>query len=92
MGSTRIDLTGHRFGSLTVVKYAYTDGKRAVWRCECDCGRHTEVRVSSLRNGNTKSCGCGMSGGRESIARQIKDLESRLLFLRRRLMELTRSN
>lgn len=29
-----------------------------VWKCRCDCGNIVEVRGTSLKNGNTKSCGC----------------------------------
>lgn len=52
------DLTGKRFGRLTVTEYA---GKRAGmhrWRCICDCGRETVVGQSLLKSGKTKSCGC----------------------------------
>jgi hypothetical protein len=32
-----------------------TQGER--WRCDCDCGLATVVRVKDLSSGNTKSCG-----------------------------------
>lgn len=57
-----IDLTGQRFGRLTVLeKVNYNDTPQkceAKWRCKCDCGNIVEVRGTSLRNGSTKSCGC----------------------------------
>ena len=28
------------------------------WECKCSCGRTVLVDISSLLNGNTKSCGC----------------------------------
>lgn len=57
--STRKDLTGQKFGKLTIIKYVYTDSyRRAIWRCKCECGNVIEVRGDMLRNGNTKSCGC----------------------------------
>ena len=57
-----IDLTGQRFGRLTVLeKVNYNDTPQkceAKWRCKCDCGNIIEVRGTSLRKGTTKSCGC----------------------------------
>ena len=58
-----IDLTGQRFGRLTVVGRAdnYITPKGAKfsrWNCICDCGKKTIVVSSSLRSGNTTSCGC----------------------------------
>lgn len=56
---TRKDMTGQKFGRLTVIKYAYSDKHHnAVWQCQCECGNIVEVRGDTLRNGNTKSCGC----------------------------------
>lgn len=57
-----IDLTGQRFGRLTVLeKVDYNDTPQkceAKWRCKCDCGNIVEVRGTSLRKGATRSCGC----------------------------------
>lgn len=55
-----IDMTGMRYGRLTVKDRAPTPNgeTRAYWRCECDCGNQTVVTGKSLRNGGTKSCGC----------------------------------
>ena len=54
-----IDLTGERFGRLTVLKRAKKNmrGKPA-WVCECDCGNVTIVHGNSLRQCLTRSCGC----------------------------------
>ena len=54
----RLDLTGQRFGSLTVLRPAENIRDRTAWVCRCDCGRETVVRTSCLRRGHTKSCGC----------------------------------
>ena len=56
-----IDLTGQVFGALTVLGKAPTLGKGypAMWECLCECGNTSIVRSSDLRNGRTKSCGCG---------------------------------
>lgn len=53
-----IDLTGQRFGRLTVLERAWSRKGQLFWRCKCDCGRICDVQGSSLRNGRTKSCGC----------------------------------
>lgn len=53
------DLTGMRFGRLTVIKESEKkSSKRTCWVCKCDCGNTAIVAVSNLLNGNTKSCGC----------------------------------
>jgi len=53
------DITGQRFGMLTVMKRAGTNKHRkALWKCKCDCGRTTVVSSVDLVTGNTKSCGC----------------------------------
>jgi len=55
----KIDLSGQRFGRLTVLK---DSGKRqcgsVIWECICDCGQKTFSRANDLRAGNTRSCGC----------------------------------
>lgn len=52
------DLTGKRFGRLTVTAFAYMSGKVSFWKCRCDCGNDSVVRGVCLSNGHTKSCGC----------------------------------
>lgn len=53
------DITGHRFGRLTVLSLAgqARDG-RFRWLCQCDCGNRTIVRGPKLRGKRTRSCGC----------------------------------
>lgn len=58
-----IDLTGRKFGRLTVMEragyYTTPKGKRFLqWLCKCDCGGFKTVITSKLNNGHTKSCGC----------------------------------
>ena len=53
------DLTGQRFGRLTVLKQAERiHMKGPKWLCQCDCGNITKVFGKDLRSGNTQSCGC----------------------------------
>ncbi|MBD5153776.1 MAG: hypothetical protein HDT15_01540 [Oscillibacter sp.] len=57
--SRLIDLTGQRFGRLTVVSRAEnTKNGDARWNCVCDCGKQTNVKGSRLRSGGSQSCGC----------------------------------
>lgn len=50
---------GNIYGYLTVIARAENDkDNRAQWLCKCKCGNEVIVRGKSLRNGNTKSCGC----------------------------------
>ena len=59
----RIDLTGQRFGHLTVLDRAGTwKNKQVLWRCVCDCGNETTATTGTLRRGAKKSCGCGQGG------------------------------
>lgn len=53
------DLTGQRFGLLTVQDLAYVNNDhRAVWNCKCDCGNITQVSSHGLLGGHNVSCGC----------------------------------
>lgn len=64
-----IDLTGQRFGRLTVIKRVADKGKQPVWECQCDCGTISYVMGSNLRKENgTRSCGCANSKGELEIA------------------------
>lgn len=65
-----IDLSGQRYGNLTVVSEAGRDAyQRYKWRCKCDCGNETIVSSNNLRTGTSKSCGC-----LKSIPRRRQDL------------------
>lgn len=52
------DLTGRRFNRLVATIPLYLYRREWVWECKCDCGKMTKVRISKLKNGLTKSCGC----------------------------------
>lgn len=53
-----IDLTGQRFGRLTVIERAGNNKKQPVWKCLCVCGQETIVQGNHLSTGRTVSCGC----------------------------------
>ena len=57
-----IDLTGQKFGFLTVLSRAGSTRRRgkkrfATWLCRCDCGQEVVVAGQRLRNGKRKACG-----------------------------------
>ena len=52
------DLTGQRFGRLTVLERDWTRKVAAYWLCDCDCGTKTSVAGDALRSGRSQSCGC----------------------------------
>lgn len=53
-----IDLTGQKFGRLTVLYKTRKIHGDINWMCKCDCGKNIEVCGGHLRSGHTKSCGC----------------------------------
>jgi len=56
---SKINLTGQKFGSWTVLSGAERDKyNHIMWFCQCDCGTQRVVNGNSLRRGDTKSCGC----------------------------------
>ena len=70
------DLTGLRFGKLTVIGFSRwskaTSGKRdRMWLCQCDCGNTCEVKHRYLNCGDTSSCGCINSVGNMTITRYL---------------------
>jgi hypothetical protein len=60
---TLIDLTGKKFGRLTVKHEAERKKNpsgciQRYWLCECECGKIRKVQQGSLTYGTIKSCGC----------------------------------
>lgn len=55
------DLTGLRFGRLTVLGKSGNKAKdgNPLWLCKCDCGNTLETTKRRLVTGGTRSCGCG---------------------------------
>lgn len=52
------DLSGNRYGRLTVENPHHSNSDCWFYVCRCTCGRRTMVRSLNLVSGNTKSCGC----------------------------------
>lgn len=53
-----MDLTGQRFGRLTVIGRDDKVTRKTYWICQCDCGTIKSVRADILKAGKTISCGC----------------------------------
>jgi hypothetical protein len=54
------DLTGQRFGSLTVKRRSERTGedRHRYWICRCDCANQKVARSDHLLSGQVTSCGC----------------------------------
>ncbi len=72
MGRKIRDLTGEKFGKLTVLALSpdrHNVNGNAQWLCRCECGNIVEVVNTSLLSGATASCGCLR---REGKAKEMK--------------------
>lgn len=52
------DLTGQRFGKLSVIEKNGEKGCFYTWKCRCDCGKEKIVSSKELLWGGATSCGC----------------------------------
>jgi hypothetical protein len=54
-----VDITGQRFGMLTVIEPTNRGlgDPQIKWRCQCDCDREIITRGNDLRMGRSRSCG-----------------------------------
>ena len=58
------DLTGQKFGRLTVTGIAPRDRdvngkmKPVMWECLCECGKSHVALAANMRSGDVSSCGC----------------------------------
>lgn len=57
------DLTGMKFGKLTVIcradDYVQPNGNKSTqWLCSCECGKNKIVKAAYLVSSHTVSCGC----------------------------------
>jgi hypothetical protein len=55
----RVDLTGNRYGMLTVLRFLHREDKhRQIWLTRCDCGTESPAIGRAMRKGEKLSCGC----------------------------------
>ncbi len=58
--SKKLDLTGRRYGRLTVLYEAPKKSGRIAWFCKCDCGGTKIATSNKLQLRECRSCGCLM--------------------------------
>lgn len=63
-------LTGKVFGKLKVIDRVPSNEKRALWKCECECGNICYLRSRHLLFYNVKSCGCDTKSTGELFIRE----------------------
>lgn len=56
--SKKTEMIGKKFGKLTPIEEGGHMGGFLAYKCQCDCGNTAIIRGTSLRSGNTTSCGC----------------------------------
>lgn len=52
------DISGQRFGKLTVIGLHHINNSSCYWLCKCDCGNEKVVRGGDMKRGKINSCGC----------------------------------
>ena len=74
----RQDLTGQRFGLLTVLKLNKSEKGILTWDCVCDCGKHRIVSSNTLKHTPNISCGCNNRKTKEingiKVGEKFKDI------------------
>ena len=53
-----VDITGNKYGFLTVMSFSHISKRCAFWNCKCDCGGTKIANGNSLKAGDVTSCGC----------------------------------
>lgn len=71
-----LELVGHVFGKLTVIRK--TEQRSSIglvlWECRCECGNTCVVNTNKLRQGHKTSCGCVRKvSGRPSRVKQLRE-------------------
>ncbi|MBC1524784.1 AP2 domain-containing protein [Listeria booriae] len=69
------DLTGQKFGRLTVVSFIRSQKGNALWKCKCECGNEHEALAQGLKRGNVKSCGCLQIENGKKYAHNLRSKE-----------------
>ncbi len=71
-----MDISGNKYGRLTVIRRKENKGPQHYWFCKCDCGSKVKaIRQDSLVSGRIKSCGCLLKEYQRGRVKQ--DMEKR---------------
>ena len=94
MARHRANLTGHRFGILTVIKDVGTNNGNVLWACQCDCGEIAIYRATQLMCGKKTDCGCIKKAQRmeQKEQRKAERKEKKMLMLKMMAEEKARRN
>lgn len=65
------DLTGQRFGMLTVIKRVKNINKQVAYECKCDCGKTIVTLGKYLKFNHKSSCGCQRRSNGEILIEQL---------------------
>lgn len=58
----KVNVLGIRFGKLVVIsECGRSKYGQVLWRCQCDCGKQSVTRSWDLKDGSSRSCGCGVA-------------------------------
>lgn len=58
IGRKGLEILDQKFGRLTALGVARTDGSHSYWRFKCDCGNEIIATRNSVLRGKQQSCGC----------------------------------
>ena len=85
-----IDITGQKFGSLTVIERDLTQSRgHQWWLCKCDCGNPQLESVNGVRLRNGSKTECSLCMPRSKGEEQIKDIlsENGIPFIQEKMFE-----
>lgn len=85
--SFKKDLTGQRFGRLTVLEFVPNESSYSYWLCKCDCGNTKIIESYNLRSGHTTSCGCFHSERTSKVHKTHGGTDSRLFRIYRKMKD-----
>lgn len=74
-----LDLTGQKYGQLTVLERAENRNGRVHFKCICDCGNICVIMSKHLISGHTKSCGC-LSRFKASVRKSIHKMTNTKIY------------
>jgi hypothetical protein len=66
------NLTGKKFGKLTVLSFSHRNNKHYYWNVACDCGVKKTMRVDTIKNKKVSGCGCGVPESQKTNPHNVK--------------------